>query len=169
MTTLVVEDGTGLINSNSYITVAEADTYLLTDKYRADWENYDDEDKGNVLIKATELLDAYFEWFGSKTEEDSALRWPRTGVFTTDGVKIADNEIPINLKRATAEMAFQQYTIDRQAERTDYGIKELKVDVIELKFDKSEQKPVFPDYILALLRGLGYPVQGIRFAKVGRS
>lgn len=169
MTTLVVETGAGLSNANSYVTVAEADSFLETNKYAAAWADYDEEDKGNLLIYSTLLLDQYMDWFGTKTVEASALRWPRSGVFTIDGAEIADDEIPVNLKRAVSEFAFLQYSNNRTSERSDFGIDELKVDVIELKFNKSDVKPVFPDSVLAWLRGLGYPAQGRGVAKVSRS
>ena len=169
MTTLVVETGAGLSNSNSYVTVAEADTYLSTNKYYSAWADYDDEDKANVLIIASRLIDSYMNWFGTKTVESSAMRWPREGVYSLDGVEISSVSIPQNLKNAVCEFAYTQYSTNREQESGSLGISELKVDVIELKFDKTDRPFTMPNNVIIWLRGLGYPVEGSKVLKLGRS
>lgn len=167
---LVVETGAGLSNSNSYVTLTESNDYLLLNKYYADtWDAGDDDIKENCLILSTSMLDNYMDWFGTKTVEASALRWPRTGVVDLDGIEIDDNTIPQNLKKAVCELAYSFYIENRQAEPDSLGISELKVDVIELKFDKNEKKLTFPPSVFPLLRSYGRSTMGSRTIKVLRS
>jgi hypothetical protein len=167
---LVVEDGTGLSNSNSYTTKAEADTYFSTHLYTSEtWDEYTDTQKENALIAASLFLDQTYDWAGTKAVEDSAMRWPRSGVYDLDDVEIDDNVIPANLKKAVAELASELLVSDRLAAADSTGITELKVDVIELKFDKNDVKPVLTARVHTFLRGLGTSAMGSRVVKVFRS
>lgn len=98
---IVLEDGTGLANSNSYgsfagyvaywlevgVVVAEAQAVIEAG-----------------LVKATRYLGLRFRWKGSRLlPETQALDWPRCGVYTLDGVYIEG--LPVELVRATYEYA----------------------------------------------------------------
>jgi hypothetical protein len=56
---LVVEDGTGLANANSYISVAYADAYF-TDRANAAWGTATQQAKEAALINASSYLDIRF-------------------------------------------------------------------------------------------------------------
>lgn len=170
MATLVVEDGTGLTNANSYVTIAESIDFLsLNVNSAAYWEDLDDEIKIQVLIMASSYLDQYVDWYGNKTVETSGLRWPRENVKDLDGILIADNIVPTQVKRATCDFAISLSKEDRFAESETLGISEMKVDVIELKFDKTDVKYPFPSTVSGWLRGLGRISFGSRSVKVVRS
>ena len=72
---LVVEDGTGLSTAESYISVADADTYH-SDRGNALWTGTDAV-KEEALRQATEYLDATYDWKGSISLTTQALNWPR--------------------------------------------------------------------------------------------
>jgi hypothetical protein len=168
--TIVVEDGTGLTNANSYCSLVDANTYNLGNVYYSDyWDALDDDVRENHLIKASEYLDIYVDWFGTRVYETSGLRWPRSGVIDLDGNAIDDGIIPVNLAKATAEMAYFLSKEDRFAEPDTKGISQLKVDVIELVFDKTDRKGAFPPNVLALLRSLGSVITDSVSIKLGRS
>ena len=61
--TLVVEDGTGLADANSYIASADADTYWAN-RANAAWAALDDDAKAAALIQATQYLDARYSFKG---------------------------------------------------------------------------------------------------------
>lgn len=101
---LVVEDGTGLSNAESYISVADADAYfaafyLSSDPLLSAWSAAKADTGANAEIalrRSTRDLDVtYSDWFLSDpANTDQALCFPRSGI---DGV-------PTAIKHATAEL-----------------------------------------------------------------
>jgi hypothetical protein len=154
--TFVVEDGTGLSNSNSYVSVSEADDILSTNIHATSWSLKTLQDKEKLLAWATRLIDTKATWFGHKTYSSSSLRWPRTGITSKDSVEIELDEIPKQLKEATSEMARFLVDTDRTVEQSKDGIISLKVDVIEMKFDKDYRLTQLPSIIWEILSDLGY-------------
>lgn len=121
---LVVEDGTGLSNSNSYISVAELDSWADDRGY--DLSAYTTANKEAALITSTlDFLEVFYTFKGDPLETDQALQLP------TD-------EVTINakIKQAAAQAAYYQLQgtllIDHTTSNTA-EIKRLKekVDVIE--------------------------------------
>jgi hypothetical protein len=76
---IVVEDGTGLPNSVSYASVAEADAYFLA-KGNLVWAALTNAAKEVALVNATDYIDT--RWFhalpGTRPNETQALEFPRT-------------------------------------------------------------------------------------------
>ena len=103
--TLVVETGEGLSDANSYATLAEAETYhdTIPTTWRGMWLDASDADKEVCLVRATSLLDQLCPWLGDAVTTGQTLRWPRSGVYTRDGLLLADDAIPQWLKDATSE------------------------------------------------------------------
>lgn len=99
---IIVEDGTLVTNSNSYLTVAEADAYH-TLYGNLDWAG-DDSIKEQALILATQSIDSlYYEKFLScQISIDQSLEFPRFLAGITNEL------IPTCLKHATAEVALMQ-------------------------------------------------------------
>lgn len=169
---LVLEDGTGLANSNSYATVQEfRDFGSLNINNAATIEDMDDDEViVPCLILATAYIDQLVNWYGQKSVDASALLWPRKYVKNLDGTAyLPEDEIPVGLKRATIDLAFSLSKEDRYAESETIGISEMKVDVIELKFDKNDVKSPLPQSCMTWLKGLGSMSFGYRSVKVVRS
>ena len=106
MATIIVEDGTGIANSNSYVTLAEADTYF-SDTGNLGWAGTDDF-KNQNLINATAAMDAtygqrYLAYLKDNTNQ--ALLWPREDVWDRHARRISSGVIPQSLKNAQIEMA----------------------------------------------------------------
>lgn len=101
---LIVEDGTGLDDAESYISVADADVYHTARGNETTWTNKDDELKEIALRNATEYIDARWgsRLRGEKEFPDTpqALEFPRLCIEGYEGV-------PTCLKRATAEYALR--------------------------------------------------------------
>lgn len=96
--TLIIEDGTIVPNSNSYIN----DTYLVS--YASDRGITISQDEAErCLIKAMDYLES-LSFIGTKLTKEQSLQWPRQGV-TIDGFLVDYNEIPKELKKAQAETA----------------------------------------------------------------
>jgi hypothetical protein len=106
---LIVEDGTGRADAESYISESDADTYFANRGNEA-WA--DVENKEAVLRQATDYLEqAYYgRWKGYKTTATQRLSWPRRQVPLEDYYTwfsyIADSSVPLAVKHATAELAF---------------------------------------------------------------
>jgi len=106
MATIIVEDGTGISNSNSYVTLAEADAYF-TSIGELGWAGTDDF-KNQNLINATSAMDAtygqrYLSYLRDNTSQ--ALLWPREDVWDRHGRRIGSGAIPVTLQNAQCEMA----------------------------------------------------------------
>jgi len=120
--------------SNSLATRAEANTYFSNSYHRATiWDDMDDDYKAQLLIESTSILINYLDWIIPFPEEDYS-------------------EANTVHKMACFEQAWANYNADRQAEAETKGISEIKVDVIELKFDKSDRPRVIPDQVTHILR-----------------
>ena len=95
----VVEDGTGIDNSNSYAPVDFADNYFA-DRNQAEWAGTDVV-KQAALIRATDYIELRFSnmFFGEKKTDTQALSFPR----------ISDRfpEMPVSLQRACCEYALR--------------------------------------------------------------
>lgn len=97
--TFVVEDGTGLANANSYVSVADADAYFA-DRGIAAWTGSNTV-KEQALIRATDFIETVYgrRFRGSVATESQALSFPR---YITDY-----DQMPIELKRSTYEYALR--------------------------------------------------------------
>ena len=100
----VVEDGTGLATATSYASRPEADTYHA-DRTNATWTDASDKTKESALIRATDLIERRYRFRGSLLNDVQRLSWPRSNVFTPQGVLLDDDAVPAKVKDATAEIA----------------------------------------------------------------
>lgn len=166
MATITVETGEGLTNSNSYCTTAEADSYHETTRlHNSAWESAADPEI--ALIWATRLLDEQVRWKGVISNEDQALRWPRSYVYTRDGVLIEGDTIPTWLKNATAELALYLVSEDRLAEAGTRGFEEIKLPGIKIKPDKRDRKPVIPRSVWSIIAPYGSRIKSRRRLVLG--
>lgn len=76
---LIVEDGTGMANAESLLSVADADAYH-TAMGNAAWGAATTAQKEAALRRATQYLDARYQWQGDPLTATQALSWPREGV-----------------------------------------------------------------------------------------
>ncbi len=104
---LIVEDGTGLANAESYGSVADADAYFAARGSPTTWTALLEPAKEQWLRQGTEFMDLEFgsRWKGRRVTQDQALDWPRWNVTDRDGFTIGSDTVPIQLARATFETA----------------------------------------------------------------
>lgn len=164
---LILEDGTGLSNSNSYASLAEANLYFDSHPYYSDaWAGLGENDREAALIRASLQLDSLITWYGVIANLSQAMDWPRIGVYDDEGRAIPSNIVPNQVKYATMEMAYYLSKGDPFAPSGGQGLDELKIDVIELKFASSTTPVPVPPAALTWLKGLGYTSYGRRVSKV---
>lgn len=78
--TLIVEDGTGKSDSNSYVSREDSTSYLEIEGSDV-WVNLADADKDLMLARATRLIDRYCEFTGDALTSVQALEYPRVNAF----------------------------------------------------------------------------------------
>lgn len=106
---LVVEDGTGLENSNSYVTIAEADDYwTLRNEEATGWGELSDEAKTRGLILAAQYMDYSYRWDGDRYSSLQAMSWPRVMFMDRDYRAMFANVIPQRIKDAQCELAREE-------------------------------------------------------------
>lgn len=93
---LIVEDGTGMPDADSYLSVVAADAYHAA-VGNAVWQPLPAADKEAALRRATQYLDTRYRWRGEPLTTTQALAWPRTSA-----------QWPVRrLQDATAELALR--------------------------------------------------------------
>ena len=93
----------GGVAANSYITVAEGDTFAADVLGTVAWSAATSDNKIRALLIATARLDE-LEWIGAMAATTQALSWPRTGAECHEKV-YTSLVIPYEVKRGTFDLA----------------------------------------------------------------
>lgn len=127
MTLIVVENGTGLDNANSYISVAEADTYHTT--YGNTTWTGSNALKEQYIFKAMQYLENTYFFHGYRTYVVQALQFPRTNIPVDYNEASLDGTVPQKLKDAICELALLSISnnLEPNITKNDY-IKYVKVE-----------------------------------------
>lgn len=147
---LEVEDGTGKANAESYISVADADTYFSNRGYTL-WATLMEAEKEQALRRSTDyMLQVYrLKWKGTRVTGTQSLDWPRNWVLrddyefaTQNGAQVIGarqyypaDEVPTEVKNACAELAFKAAGGDLAPDIAQRVVRE-KVDVLEVEYDR---------------------------------
>lgn len=133
--TLVVEDGTGLPNANSYCDLDFAIEYCTMKGY-ADWLKLSDDEQKVFIIRGTEFVDNFYNWKGIRHRQSQSMAFPRDEIYDDD--KYPVNGIPEKLKKACIEAAFLNATSGTSTlfstKDENGGIKKQKVDTLEVEY-----------------------------------
>lgn len=100
----IVEDGTGVTDSTSYVDVAFADAYFANFNNTV-WAALTTEQKEFALNDASAYLDLRWgcSWYGTPVNEDQGLLLPQTNLYTRLGSLVEG--VPVQLQRAVCEYA----------------------------------------------------------------
>jgi hypothetical protein len=126
-------------SANSYVTLAQANTYFETVPDSSTWTSKTDDQKNRALISATGWLDG-LTYYGDRCTTTQALKWPREE-FAVDGVDLACTLIPTPIKNATYELA-RALANDTSAiiNSTGTGLyEEVELGDLKVKYNKSSQ------------------------------
>lgn len=167
---MVVENGDGLENANSYVTVEFADNYFSTRGIKS-WADVENDVKEQILIKATDFVDNSFQWYGKKKNACQALRFPRVNLRDYEGNAILD--IPTSLKQAVCEAAFIALNSELFQKANENGdVVSEKIGELSWTYSKNAntKSTTLYDAINSRLRGLYKDVSktGIVTGKVER-
>ena len=100
---MIVEDGTGKSDANSYVSVEFADSYFSA-RGVSEWVALDQQVKEQLLIKGTDFIDNIYQWNGKREFEAQALRFPRVDIFDYEGAEIQG--IPTCLKQTVCDASW---------------------------------------------------------------
>lgn len=166
--TFVVEDGSGVSDATSYVTLAEFEQIWDNEGY--DYSELTEDEIYRYLNKSTRYVDAtYMSLFpGFPQYDDQALLWPRSGAFYYTGYEIDENLVPSEIKLAVCQAAYIMSTgIDLFATISSVGLvtkAREKVDVLETEYEYeggtySDRYPLIDDALYKITGGtlgLGY-------------
>jgi len=108
---LTVEDGTGLANADSYVSIADVTAHLTKFETAATvalWTGETTADQERACRGATRYLDLTYgpRYPGRRINETMSLGWPRTQVYDSDGYAIDDDSLPAALVEACCDLAY---------------------------------------------------------------
>lgn len=121
----------GSTTGNSYVTAEEADTYFADRVHSSTWDTF--EQKDEVLITSSQMLDWYFNWKGTKATSSQYMKWPRLTATRRDGSLVDETTIPPEIKVAVYELALSSVTEDRTSDNPLFGLSEVKVSTLLAK------------------------------------
>ena len=154
---LTLDATPGGASANTYVLLADAETYFLSRPFAAAWTTSTDPLKSQALAYATILLDRQ-RWLGTKGTTSSgaltqALAWPRrwtpTLEFDSYPQFVTDNfidtstafysslTIPTPIVRATCELALEVLnagSVDPLTKDATRNVKRKKIDVLETEY-----------------------------------
>lgn len=101
---LTVEDGTGLSDANTFVSLVDAKARW--DGRGISYSAYADDVLNGALVRASSFLTDAYSWDGYRINgRDQALAWPRKCVTDRDGYLVADDAVPREIIAATCEIA----------------------------------------------------------------
>lgn len=151
---VIVEDGTGCVDAESYISVADATAYHAA-RGNAAWAALvSDTVREQLLRKATEYIEQIYrdQWAGYRMTAQQALSWPRYAVPIKDAPGgyaslpsyYPDKTVPAQVAQACAALALKASSGELAPDLERAVVRE-KIGPIETEYDR--QSPQNRRYI----------------------
>lgn len=150
---LIVEDGTGLANAESYVSLSDLSAYIAS---RGLTLSGSDTAKERLVRRAMDYVESYGHRFtGIKLTREQALQWPRA-YARIDGFDPPSDEIPQRLKNAVCQLAVDISSQDEFPIGDGREVIKEKIGAIETEYQPSGQRAILPVFskVEALLRPL---------------
>jgi len=157
----IITDESG-INSNSYGTLEEAESYFETRYHNSYWNDKSDEEKKSLLVNGARVNDSLFDWYNDKNEDDQSMAFPRD-----------DDSIPNAVKYAQYEMAYYIAQVDATTPvGSEYSSVSAGQGAVNVVFNINYRPEIIPSNVMMLLRAYGLPLiigdKDISFTRVER-
>ena len=136
---LVLEDGTGLSNSESYVDVAYVDAYFLK-RGNTGWDSITN--KESRIVLAMDFIENNYTYLGTKLVSTQSLSFPR--------VINGETVYPIAIKNALCELALKANSGDLLQDTGKTTIRE-KVGTLEVEYDPNQDDLTSYNYVNKLL------------------
>ena len=154
--TLIKEDGTGKADANAYANVADGDAYHAGHLYASAWTAASADQKAVALVMASRLLDAEYQFGGTRANSAQSLQWPREDCPDPDaGDMVAETMVPKAVVEAACELARELIIADRTAAPAGEGLKYYNNAGVQTGYDKTDTRPIIPAVVQALLSKFG--------------
>ena len=165
---LTKETGAGLANANAYADVADGDAYHEGHLYATAWTAATDAQKAVALVMASRLIDAEYQFNGTRTNAGQGLQWPRARCPEPDAIHVplqvllpipSDfvrfDSVPKAVVQATCEMARELLISDRTTAPTGEGLKYYNNAGVQTGYDKTDRRPVLSRVAMVMLAKYG--------------
>tara|TARA_R110000744_G_scaffold154666_4_gene269745 strand:- start:414 stop:941 length:528 start_codon:yes stop_codon:yes gene_type:complete len=143
---IAIDATVGSAAANSFVTLAEADSYMEGRLNSTLWDAATDDSKNRSLVEATRYLSA-LEWTGDRVDSTQSLAWPRQNAYDPDSPiydYFGTTVIPARIDRGTYELAnefIKAGTTDVAGLDPSAEIKREKVDVLETEYTDAHARP----------------------------
>jgi hypothetical protein len=148
---LITENGTGLADAESFISVADATTYHAAMGNVA-WAVLSTDKMEQCLRKGAAYMGQVYNsrWQGLRVNNTQALDWPRVGVVANNYAVLA-TVVPTSVQNACAELALRASAGELLAD-TEQQITRETIGPITTEYDKSSAQAKRYPAIDAMLR-----------------
>jgi hypothetical protein len=166
--TLIKEDGTGRADANAYADATDCDAYHAGHLYATAWTGASDDQKSTALVMASRLIDAEFQFNGTRTTANQALQWPRAMCPEPDNVHVPISvllpipydyvqydTVPKSVIQATCEMARELLIADRTTAPVGEGLSYQNIGGNQTGYDKTDKRPVLSQLAQVMLAKYG--------------
>ena len=154
--TLIKEDGTGKADANAYANVADGDAYHAGHLYASAWTGATADQKAVALVMASRLIDAEYQFGGTRSVATQSLQWPREDCPDPDaGDMVAETMVPKAVIQAACELARELLIVDRTAAPAGEGLKYYNNAGVQTGYDKTDTRPIISAVVQALLAKYG--------------
>jgi hypothetical protein len=132
---LIVEDGTGVIGAESFVSVADYRAYLA--KWGVSLADADADCEVQLRRGTRDLCGTYrAQWPGRKEFWQASLDWPRVYAFDVNDLPILPGTIPQEVKDAECELAYRSKSVALAPDLVRGGrIHSIKVGPVEKVFE----------------------------------
>ena len=166
--TLIKEDGTGKADANAYADLTDANAYYDGHLYASAWTAATDAQKATALVMASRLIDAEWQFNGTRTNAVQGMQWPRAKCPEPDNVHVPISvllpipydyvqydTVPKAVVQATCEMARELLIVDRTAAPAGEGLKYQNTGGNQTGYDKSDRRQVLSQVAQVMLAKYG--------------
>ena len=154
--TLTKEDGSGLANANAYADAVDGDAYHDGHLYATAWVGATLADKEKALVMASRLIDAEFQFNGTRTNAVQGLQWPRKDCHDPDGeTELPPDVVPPAVQHAICELARELLIADRTAAPAGEGLKYYNNVGVQTGYDKTDRRAVLSQVAQVMLAKYG--------------
>lgn len=142
---------------NSYVSILEASEYFENRGHAEDWEDVVNQEA--FLISATNQIDWFMVFLGSKVASTQPLEWPRVDCYDSKNqAYVPIDEIPTKVKHAVMELSIASIDEDRMADSDMAGLQEVKVGSLKVVSNivgpwQESKKPI-PTVVYMILKGV---------------
>jgi len=166
---LIVEDGSQKSDSNTYLSLSDANSYFEGRLHVSAWTDATDASKNAGLVQAARILNNYVAWLGYKTDQDQAMKWPRWGICYEGSMyyecpgepqtwiySLGSETIPQEIKDAQCELALVLLSQDTQAVPDTAGYSQVGVEgAVDVKVDPTDRMGEVPRHVYGLVMHFG--------------